>query len=59
VPGEFSAAILIFSFEPSPVQLRTVTDLHRDFERVNRQALLAANADPHTLIFPQRVLFEG
>jgi hypothetical protein len=59
VPGEFAASIIVFSYEPSPVQLRTVMDLHRDFERINHGHLASGQADPYQLTFPQVVLFEG
>ncbi|GAB4443345.1 MAG: hypothetical protein Kow00120_12610 [Anaerolineae bacterium] len=58
VPGEFTTAIVLFSLEPSARQLDLVQDLHRDFERANRQALARGEARADRLVFPQRALFE-
>ncbi len=58
VPGEFTTAIVMFSLEPSARQLDLVQDLHRDFERANRQALARGETRPDRLVFPQRALFE-
>jgi hypothetical protein len=57
VPGEYSASVIIFSHEPSSAQLKTMINLHRDFERANRQQLIVGRANPAQLAFPQRVLF--
>lgn len=58
VPGEYSASVAIFSHEPSSDQLKMVTNLHRDFERANRQQLVRGQANPRRLVYPQRVMFE-
>lgn len=58
VPGEFTTAIVLFSLEPSALQLDRVQDLHRDFERANHQALSRGETRPERLVFPQRALFE-
>jgi hypothetical protein len=58
VPGEYCASIVIFSHEPSPSQVATISGLHRDFERANRQHLMAGRANPAKLVFPQRALFD-
>jgi hypothetical protein len=58
VPGEFTTAIVLFSLEPAARQLDLVQDLHRDFERANRQALARGETRAGRLVFPQRALFE-
>jgi len=58
VPGELSAAVVLFSQEPSPAQLKTITDLHRDFERINRALLTAGGSDASRMAFPYVALFE-
>lgn len=58
VPGEYSASVTIFSHEPSPIQLTTIINLHRDFERANHRQLMLGRVNASQLGFPQRVLFD-
>ncbi len=52
VPGAYSTLLSLFSREPSNEQLDAVERMHRDFERANRAALEAGNADPSELAYP-------
>jgi hypothetical protein len=58
IPGKYTAALILFSLEPSARQMTMVQDLHRDFERANRVALERGNRTPDQLVFPHRALFE-
>jgi hypothetical protein len=57
VPGQFTTAIVIFSLEPAAEQLKTLTELHRDFETANQRALVEGDLNPDLLVYPQRTLF--
>lgn len=59
VPGEITAAVVIFSLEPAVGQIERVTDMHRDFERANRRALKSGDYNPRRMVFPHRALFES
>jgi hypothetical protein len=39
VPGRYTTLIVVFSAEPAPMQLKTIEDLHRDFEMINQMSL--------------------
>lgn len=57
IPGRYTVAIVTFSLEPSSQQVRLVQDLHRDFERANRQMLERGVRQAEQLVFPYRALF--
>lgn len=59
VPGDLTAAVVIFSLEPAMGQIERVTDMHRDFERANRRALKTGDYNPRRMVFPHRALFEA
>jgi hypothetical protein len=52
VPGEFTTLMALFSTSPANRQLESLEDLHRLFERANRNLLGAGLVDPNTLVFP-------
>jgi hypothetical protein len=58
VPGDLTAAVVIFSVEPSTVQIERVADIHHDFERANQHALRRKDYAAGRLVFPHRALFE-
>ena len=58
VPGDLTVAVVIFSVEPSTVQIERVEDIHHDFERANQQALRRRDYAAGRLVFPHRALFE-
>lgn len=58
VPGSYTIAIIVFSLEPSALQVTLVQDLQRDFERANRTMLERGVLQQEQLVFPHRALFE-
>lgn len=58
VPGASTVSVVVFSLEPSSVQLQRIDDMQRDFERANAQALLEGQIRPRELVYPHRALFE-
>jgi hypothetical protein len=58
VPGHYSLAIVIFSREPAPAQVKLVQDIHGDFERANTPSLVRDTFDRRGMVFPHRGLFE-
>jgi hypothetical protein len=52
VPGNLTTLIALFSVEPAAMQLRTVEQMHRDFEAANLAALESGEVDPKTLAYP-------
>jgi hypothetical protein len=58
VPGEHSIAVVIFSREPSIMQINRIVDIHVDFERANHHALRSRDFASERLVFPHRALFE-
>ncbi len=58
VPGDLTAAVVIFSLDPARTQLERVRDIHRDFERANWHALQRQDYTAGRLVFPHRALFE-
>ncbi len=58
IPGVYTSAVALFSLEPAAVQVMLVYDLHRDFERANRNALERGIRQSDQLVFPHRALFE-
>lgn len=55
--GENALTITVFFMQPSVLQVNKVRDLHADFERANRMALIR-NVPAGRMVFPQRALFE-
>jgi len=58
VPGDLTAAVVIFSLAPARAQIERVRDIHRDFERANGRALQRRDTAAGRLVFPHRALFE-
>ncbi len=56
--GENAVTIVLFMLEPSTAQLNRIRDLHADFERANRPALLRETQSLDKMVFPQRALVE-
>jgi hypothetical protein len=52
VPGEFSTLMALFSTGPAELQLNSLDELHRLFERANRNLLSEQHIDPRALVFP-------
>jgi hypothetical protein len=50
VPGQFTAALVVFSQDPPAWQVRAMRELHSNFEAANRAAL--TRGERHTLVFP-------
>lgn len=55
--GENALTITVFYMQPSTLQVNKVRDLHADFERANRMALIRS-VPAGRMVFPQRALFE-
>ncbi len=55
--GDISFTMVIFSLQPSEVQINRVRDLHNDFERANH-ITLQRSLPPERMVFPQRSLLE-
>lgn len=58
IPGKYTLAVVIFSLEPSIIQIEHVQDVQNDFERANNQLLQIENYDLRQMVFPHRALFE-
>ncbi len=58
-PGQFTAAIMLFSLKPSNQQVKLMQDIHREFERANRVTLERNIRAADQLVFPHRALFTG
>jgi hypothetical protein len=52
VPGEFTTLMALLSTSPASRQLESMEDLHRLFEKANRNFLEAELVDPSKLVFP-------
>ena len=52
VPGQYTAAVMLFSNEPTGEQLKTITTLHREFEKENLAVLERGEIDPEQLTYP-------
>jgi hypothetical protein len=52
VPGEFTTLMALFSTSPASRQLESLEELHRLFERANRNLLGGGLVDPSALVFP-------
>ena len=50
VPGEFTTLMALFSTEPASRQLNSMDELHRLFERANRNLLSQQPVDPDQLV---------
>jgi hypothetical protein len=58
VPGRYTTLIVIFSAEPAAIQLRTIEDLHRDFEMVNQYTLSSGKISKLALTFTHLWAFD-
>lgn len=52
VPGQFTTLMALFSTSPSARQMVSLEELHRLFERANRNLLDRPMIDPNELVFP-------
>ena len=52
MPGEFTTLMALFSTEPALTQSEAMENLHRLFERANRNLLAQQVVDPNELVFP-------
>jgi hypothetical protein len=52
VPGEFTTLMALFSTSPASRQLESLDDLHRLFEKANRNLLAGSLVNPNELVFP-------
>jgi hypothetical protein len=52
VPGEYTTLMALFSTSPASRQLESLEDLHRLFEKANRNLLSGGWVDPNELVFP-------
>jgi hypothetical protein len=52
VPGEFTTMLAVFSNDPASKQLEFLEDLHRLFERANRDKLANPPVEARSLLFP-------
>jgi hypothetical protein len=52
VPGEFTTLMALFSTSPASRQLDSLEELHKLFERANRNLLGVGLVDPNELVFP-------
>jgi hypothetical protein len=52
VPGEFTTLMALFSTSPASRQLDSLEELHKLFERANRNLLAGGMVDPNALVFP-------
>jgi hypothetical protein len=52
VPGEFTTLMALLSTSPASRQLESMEDLHRLFEKANRNLLGGELVDPGELVFP-------
>jgi hypothetical protein len=52
VPGEFTTLMALFSTSPANRQLESLDDLHRLFEKANRNLLGGKLVNPNELVFP-------
>jgi hypothetical protein len=50
VPGQFTAALIVFSQDPPAWQVRAMRELHNHFEAANRAAL--TRGERASLVFP-------
>ena len=57
--GTYGVTFVVFSLQPSALQMNRVRDLHTDFERANRLALERGSVSPERMVFPQRSLLPG
>jgi hypothetical protein len=52
VTGNHTTLLVLFSVEPSTLQIETIERLHADFESANRCALQKNQIDPSALVYP-------
>ena len=58
VPGRFSTVVTLFVNEPSDMQIRKIEQLHRDFEKANRNLLEYDFIDANQLVYPFTVFVQ-
>lgn len=58
VPGRYTTLVALYSSDPSPIQLRALEDVHRDFETANEEILERGGAEAWQLVFPHRPVLE-
>lgn len=58
VPGRHTTLVALYSSDPSPIQLRALEDVHRDFETANEEILERGGAETWQLVFPHRPVLE-
>lgn len=58
VPGRYTTLVALHSSDPSPIQLRALEDVHRDFETANEELLERGGAEAWQLVFPHRPVLE-
>jgi hypothetical protein len=54
--GTYGVTFVVYSLQPSVLQMNRLRDLHTDFERANRIPLERKTATPERMVFPQRSL---
>jgi len=58
VSGRYTTLVALYSRDPSPIQLRALEDVHRDFETANEEILQQGGAEAWQLVFPHRPVLE-
>jgi len=58
VPGRYTTLVALYSRDPSPIELRALEDVHRDFETANEEILERGGAEARQLVFPHRPVLE-
>lgn len=58
VSGRYTTLVALYSSDPSPIQLRALEDVHRDFETANEESLERGGAQAWQLVFPHRPVLE-
>ncbi|MBI3287622.1 MAG: hypothetical protein HYZ68_06195 [Chloroflexi bacterium] len=58
MPGRHTTLLALYSSQPSPVQIKALEDVHRDFETANAEALAGSAPQPDELVFPHRPVLE-
>lgn len=58
VPGRYTTLVVIYSAEPAAIQLKTIEDLHRDFELVNELTLSSGDVSQLAFTFTHLWAFE-
>ncbi len=58
VSGRYTTLVALYSSDPSPIQLRALEDVHRDFETANEEILERGGSQVWQLVFPHRPVLE-